>query len=144
MDLPGGHRDQEETSAAAALLRECLVEELNVPTSLASRLRKYAKRKPHVQVVPRRSAVHVVSLWLVPATPAELAAIKPTEEGKREGHSPGMRPFSTFQAETPYSEATSAGLRSLNFRRDLNQFSDAVVAIAADAAVHSRSPPSSP
>ena len=46
LDLPGGHRDQGETSAAAALLRECLEEELRVPASLASRLRKYAKRPP--------------------------------------------------------------------------------------------------
>ena len=79
LDLPGGHRDQGETSAAAALLRECLEEELRVPASLASRLRKYAKRAPYVQVVPRRTAVHVVSLWLVPATPAELAGIEQTD-----------------------------------------------------------------
>ena len=125
LDLPGGHRDKGETSAAATLLRECLVEELRVPATLASRLRKYAKRKPLVQIVPRRSAVHVVSLWLVPATPAELAGIEQTEEGQREGHSPEMRPFSTFQAVTPYAEALSAGLRALNFRKDLNQFSDA-------------------
>ena len=71
LDLLGGPRDQGETSAAAALLRECLAEELRVPASLASRLRKYAKRAPYVQVVPHRTAVHVVSLWLVSATPAE-------------------------------------------------------------------------
>ena len=46
LDLPGGHRDRGEASAAVALLRECLSEELRVPASLASRLRKYAKRAP--------------------------------------------------------------------------------------------------
>ena len=122
LDLPGGHRDQGETSAAEALLRECLTEELRVPASLASRLRKYAKRAPYVQVVPRRTAVHVVSLWLVPATPAELAGIEQTDDGKREAHSPELRPFATFQAESPYAEAFATGLRGLHFRRDLRQF----------------------
>jgi 8-oxo-dGTP pyrophosphatase MutT (NUDIX family) len=136
LDLPGGHRDRGETSAAAALLRECLSEELRVPAALASRLRKYAKRTPYVQIVPRRSAVHVVSLWLVPATPAELAAIEQTEEGKREAHSPEMRPFATFQAATPYAEALSAGLRALNFRRDLNHFDEAE-AMATNVATES-------
>ena len=101
LDLPGGHRDQGETSAAAALLRECLAEELRVPLSLASRLRKYAERAPYMQVVPRRTAVHVVSLWLVPATPAELAGIEQTDEGKREAHSPELRPFATFHRPNP-------------------------------------------
>ena len=137
LDLPGGYRDQGETSAAAALLRECLSEELRVPATLASRLRKYAKRPPYVQVVPRRTAVHVVSLWLVPATPAELAGIEQTEEGRREAHSPAMRPFAAFQAESPYAEALTEGLRALRFRRDLNQFSAAeemTAEVAADQA----------
>jgi 8-oxo-dGTP pyrophosphatase MutT (NUDIX family) len=109
LDLPGGHRDQGEASAAEALLRECLTEELRVPASLASRLRKYAKRAPYVQVVPRRTAVHVVSLWLVPATPAELAGIEQTDDGKREAHSPELRPFATFQAKSPVSATTVRG-----------------------------------
>ena len=150
LDLPGGHRDQGETSAAAALLRECLKEELRVPASLASRLCKYAKRAPYVQVVPRRTAVHVVSLWLVPATPAELAGIEQTDEGKREAHSPALRPFATFQAETPYAEAVTNGLRDLNFRRDLNQFGAAeemaahVASDQASAAQPPRAEPTSP
>ena len=147
LDLPGGHRDQGETSAAEALLRECLTEELRVPASLASRLRKYAKRAPYVQVVPRRTAVHVVSLWLVPATPAELAGIEQTDDGKREAHSPELRPFATFQAESPYAEAFATGLRGLHFRRDLRQFgaTETLAAhVAADQASASQPPDSDP
>ena len=137
LDLPGGHRDKDEKSAADTLLRECLSEELRVPATLASRLRKYAKRTPYVQVVPRRTAVHVVSLWLVPATPAELAGIEQTEEGRREGHSPAMRSFATFQAESPYAEALTEGLRALRFSRDLKRFTAAeemAAEVAADSA----------
>ena len=147
LDLPGGYRNQGESSAAAALLRECLKEELRVPASLASRLCKYAKRAPYVQVIPRRTAVHVVSLWLVPATPAELAGIEQTDEGKREGHSPALRPFATFQAETPYAEAVTNGLRDLNFRRDLNQFGaaeDMAARVASDQASSAQPPRSEP
>jgi 8-oxo-dGTP pyrophosphatase MutT (NUDIX family) len=140
LDLPGGHRDQNETSAAAALLRECLSEELRVPATLATRLRKYAKRAPYVQVVPRRTAVHVVSLWLVPATPAELAGIEQTEEGRREAHSPAMRPFATFQAESPYAEALTEGLRALRFSKDLNRFA-AAEEMTAEVAADQASPP---
>ena len=137
LDLPGGHRDKNERSAADTLLRECLSEELRVPATLASRLRKYAKRTPYVQVVPRRTAVHVVSLWLVPATPAELAGIEQTEEGRREGHSPAMRSFATFQAESPYADALTEGLRALRFSKDLKRFTAAeemAAEVAADQA----------
>ena len=61
---------------------------------------------------------------------------KQTDEGKREAHSPEMRPFSTFQAVTPYAEALSAGLRALNFRRHLNHFNDAET-MAANVATES-------
>ena len=46
-----------------------------------------------------------------------------------------MRPFATFQAESPYAEALTEGLRALRFRRDLKQFSAAeemAAEVAAD------------
>ena len=86
LDLPGGHRDQGEDSAAAALIRECLVEELRLPATLATRLRKYAALTPQVQTIVRRGATHVVSLWLIPASAAELASIEQTDDGKSEAH----------------------------------------------------------
>ena len=122
MDLPGGHRDRGEGSAAEALLRECLLEELRVPETLEARLRKYAKRAPHVQVVPRRNSVHVVSLWLVPATPEELAGIDQTDDGKSEAHTPAMRPFAEFQAGTLYADAVAAGLHDLNHKKLARRF----------------------
>jgi hypothetical protein len=53
-----------------------------------------------------------------------------------------MRPFATFQAESPYTEALTEGLRALRFRRDLKQFSAAekmAAEVAADQA--SSAPP---
>ena len=122
LDLPGGHRDTGEGSAAEALLRECLLEELRVPDTLEARLRKYAKRAPHVQVIQRRDAVHVVSLWLVPATPEELAGIEQTDDGKSEAHSPALRPFAEFRANTPYADAVAAGLHDLNHKKLARRF----------------------
>jgi 8-oxo-dGTP pyrophosphatase MutT (NUDIX family) len=128
LDLPGGHRDSGEGSAAEALLRECLLEELRVPDTLAARLRKYAKLEPHVQVVPRRKEVHVVSLWLVPATPEELAGIEQTDDGKSEAHSPAMRPFAELQAGTLYADALAAGLHDLNHRKLARRFGSSSIA----------------
>ena len=48
-----------------------------------------------------------------------------------------MRPFATFQAESPYAEALTEGLRALRFRRDLKQFS-AAEEMAAEAAKYER------
>ena len=48
-------------------------------------------------------------------------------------HSPELRPFATFQAESPYAEAFATGLRDLHFRRDLKQFG-ATEALAAHVA----------
>ena len=61
--------------------------------------------------------MHVVSLWLVPATPEELAGIEQTDDGKSEAHSPAMRPFAEFQAGTLYADAVAAGLHDLNHRK---------------------------
>ena len=117
-----GHRDQGENSAAAALIRECLVEELRLPATLATRLRKYAALTPQVQTIVRRGATHVVSLWLIPASAAELAAIEQTDDGKSEAHSPAMRTFAEFKAATPYAEALTSGIRNLNYPKLLRRF----------------------
>ena len=93
-----------------------------MPETLEARLRKYAKRTPHAQVVPRRDSVHVVFMWLVPATPEELAGIEQTDDGKSEAHSPALRPFAKFQAGTIYTDAVAAGLHDLNHKKLARRF----------------------
>jgi hypothetical protein len=66
--------------------------------------------------------VHVVSLWLVPATPEELAGIEQTDDGRSEAHSPALRPFAEFRASTPYADAVAAGLHDLNHKKLARRF----------------------
>ena len=113
LDLPGGHRDVGEASAACALIRECVVEELRLPSTLEARLREHAAHPPRTVVLQRRGGTHVVSVWVIPATARELTQIEQTKEGRAEAHTPEVRSLKEFIAGSPYAVAIQKGLADL-------------------------------
>ena len=113
LDLPGGHRDVGEASAACALIRECVVEELRLPSTLEARLREHAAHPPRTVVLQRRGDTHVVSVWVIPATAHELTQIEQTKEGRAEAHTPEVRSLKEFIAGSPYAVAIQKGLADL-------------------------------
>ena len=112
LDLPGGKQAPSDRSTASALLREC-DEEVTLPQTLWDRLQvaAFASSTPHeCEYVDRRGLTHRVSLWMVPATPAELKDVRMTPAGQAEGHKTAIRSLEDIALISPYREAIHAGL----------------------------------
>ena len=111
-DLPGGTRDVTDLSDADTLLREC-DEEVTLPKTLRDRLlAQVTPTSPRTSTDcfwVRRNETHRVSLWLVPATLAELQAIEQTAMGKEEGYDAGLRPLKDLES-CAYGDAVRKGI----------------------------------
>lgn len=114
LDLPGGVQAPGDSAPSTALLRSC-DEEITLPAALWERLQAVSlgSTPPLTCQFQQDEQQHTVSLFMVPASRAELDAVLHTPSSDQGYHDPAVRPLADIARDSPYKEALESGIASV-------------------------------